>query len=96
MAEISYSRRSLADLERLADFLHGTSPTVADETALLIIEAVSILNHHPLMGRPVEDGLRELTISRGRTGYVALYHFEPSSDAVLILSLRHQREMSYR
>jgi hypothetical protein len=34
---------------------------------------VDILKRHPEIDRPVEDGLRELVISRGRTGYVALY-----------------------
>jgi plasmid stabilization system protein ParE len=39
--------------------------------------------------------LRELVISRGRTGYVALYSFEEDRDAVLILAIRHQREAGY-
>jgi plasmid stabilization system protein ParE len=39
--------------------------------------------------------LRELVISRGRTGYVALYSFEEDQDAVLVLAIRHQREAGY-
>jgi plasmid stabilization system protein ParE len=39
--------------------------------------------------------LRELVISRGRTGYVALYSLEEGQDAVLILTIRHQREAGY-
>jgi len=39
--------------------------------------------------------LRELVISRGCTGYVALYRFEEDQDAVLILAIRHQREAGY-
>jgi hypothetical protein len=35
-------------------------------------------------------------ISRGRTGYVALYSFEPGQDTVLILAIRHQREAGFR
>ena len=34
-------------------------------------------------------------ISRGRTGYVALFSFEEAHDAVLILAIRHQREAGY-
>jgi plasmid stabilization system protein ParE len=34
-------------------------------------------------------------ISRGRTGYVALYRHEPIADAVLVLAIRHQRELGY-
>lgn len=37
-------------------------------------------------------GLRELVISRGLTGYVALHSLEEGQDAVLILAIRHQRE----
>ena len=48
-----------------------------------------------LVGRPVEYGLRELFISRGRTGHVALYSLEEGQDAVLILAIRHQREAGY-
>lgn len=47
------------------------------------------------MGGPVEPGLRELAISRGHTGYMALYSFEQAHDAVLILAIRHQREAGY-
>ena len=95
MARLIYSERALLDLEKLVDFLIETDVVVALETVDLIEEAVSILEHHPLIGRPVESDLRELVISRGRTGYVALYGFEAKQDAVLILSIRHQREAGY-
>jgi len=39
--------------------------------------------------------MRELIISRGHSGYVALYSYEEEEDAVLILSVRHQREAGY-
>ena len=61
----------------------------------MIEEAVSVLIRHPLIGRPVEYGLRELVISRGRSGYMALYSLEEAHDAVLILAIRHQREAGY-
>ena len=48
-----------------------------------------------LIGRPAEHGLRELVISRGRTGYIALYSFETAQDCILILAVRHQREAGY-
>jgi plasmid stabilization system protein ParE len=35
---------------------------------------------------------RELVISKGRTGYVALYRYLPEQDRVDILAIRHQRE----
>ena len=95
MARLIYSARALDDLERVTDFLVDTDPAAAAVTVDLIAEAVAILAHHPLIGRPAEHGLRELVISRGRTGYVALYSFETAQECVLILAVRHQREAGY-
>ena len=39
--------------------------------------------------------LRELVISYGKTGYVALYRFLPAQDLIRILAIRHQRELDY-
>jgi plasmid stabilization system protein ParE len=57
------------------------------------MDAVEVLARHPLIGRSVEHGLRELVISRGKSGYVALYDFREPQDAVLVLAIRHQREL---
>lgn len=84
--------RALDDLDRLADFLLEQSPTLAAGTGSLIVEALAVLKSHPLIGRPVEAGLRELLISRGRTGYVALYRYRIEDDRVLVLAIRHPRE----
>jgi plasmid stabilization system protein ParE len=95
VAKLIYSERALVDLERLTDFLVASDPQAAAETVNLIEEAVALLKRHPLLGRPVEYEMRELVISRGRTGYVALYSLEEEHDAVLILAIRHQREAGY-
>ncbi len=95
MAKLSYSPRALQDLVRLTDCLLPGDPQAALQTIDLIEEAVHILRRHPQIGRPVEDDLRELVISRGTTGYVALYSFEQAHDACLILAVRHQREAGY-
>jgi plasmid stabilization system protein ParE len=95
LATLIYSRKALADIEALTDFLAASDPAAADETADLLSEAISLLNKHPLIGRQSEQGLRELVISRGKTGYIALYRFRESDDVVMILSIRHQREAGY-
>ena len=84
------------DLERLADFLQETDAERAIETIDLILDALAILEHHPRMGRPLPLGLRELIISRGRSGYQALYSYDEAADMALILAERHQRERDYR
>ena len=95
MAQIVYSRNAFADLERLAGFLMQTAPAAASETVSLITEAVLVLRRHPYLGRAIDGGLHELVISRGHSGYVALYRVERIEDAVLILSIRHQREAGF-
>lgn len=95
MARLIYTERALADLDRLTDFLVQAEPVAGMETVDLIAEAVQVLGHHPLIGRPAEHGLRELVISRGRSGYLALYSYESDQDVVLVLSVRHQREAGY-
>jgi plasmid stabilization system protein ParE len=95
VARLIYTAKALTDLERLTDFLIESDAAAVLETVALIAEAVNVLERHPLIGRPVEHPLRELVISRGRSGYVALYSFEPLHDVVLLLAIRHQREAGY-
>lgn len=95
MPTLQFAPRAFEDLERLTDFLLEADPRAAAETVPLIVGALRTLRDHPLIGRPVEADLRELLISRGRTGYVALYRYNPARDAVLVLSLRHQRELRF-
>jgi len=39
--------------------------------------------------------LRELVMSFGDSGYVALYRYEPEDDAVYVLAFRHQKEVGF-
>ena len=84
------------DLDRLVDFLLATQPLEAVRTNDLITDALSILERHPMIGRPIEQGLRELVISRGNSGYLALYQYDESADVVIVLAVRHQREQGYQ
>ncbi len=95
MARVIYSQRAFADLERLTDFLQEENPIEAAKTISLITEAVRFLENHPLIGRPAEQGIKELVIARGKSGYLALYSYEKLHDKVLILAVRHQREAGY-
>lgn len=83
------------DLERLTDFLLQSLPQEAADTVDLIVDALAVLERHPLVGRPLAHGLRELVISRGRTGYLALYQYDEAADMVLVLAVKHQREQGY-
>ena len=95
MPRLQFATRAFEDLDRLTDFLLDRAPELAAETVPLILGGLRTLKDHPLIGRPVEADLRELLISRGRTGYIALYRYNPASDVVLVLRVRHQRELHF-
>lgn len=95
MAAVKLSARALAHLERIFEFAAETDPARALRTVQEIREAIMILERHPLLGRAVEDGRRELVISQGRKAYLALYRWWPADDTVLVLAIRHAREAGY-
>jgi plasmid stabilization system protein ParE len=95
LARLIYSGQALKDLERLADFLLESDPLGAVATIGLIEDAILVLKRHPLIGHPVESGMRELVVSRGRSGYLARYSYEAILDTAFILAIRYQREAGY-
>lgn len=96
MPLVRFSERALTDLERLFEFLVARDPNAATQAGARIIDATAILANHPLVGRAIEGEMRELVISYGKSGYVALYRFLPHEDRVDILAIRHQREAGFR
>jgi plasmid stabilization system protein ParE len=92
---LAYSARGIEDLERLRDFLVQEDAAAAEATIILITEALEVLKKHPLIGRPAEAPLRELVISRGKSGYLALYQLDHEADRVVIRAIRHQREAGF-
>jgi len=69
LVKIIYAQQAVDDLFRLTDFLLESNSLAALDTIELIEEAIMLLERHPLIGRPVDDYLRELVISRGKSGY---------------------------
>jgi plasmid stabilization system protein ParE len=86
VAQVIYSAHALESVERAAQLPEGVTA---------IESAVEHLAAHPLVGKRIEDDLRELVISFGASGYIALYRFVVQSDEVRVLALRHQREIGY-
>jgi plasmid stabilization system protein ParE len=95
VAAVVYSARALDHLERAFEFLAQSDPTAALTAATAIQSAISTLATHPLIGRRVQGEIRELVISFGKSGYVALYSFLPHLEMVRVLAIRHQRELDY-
>ena len=83
-------------MARLYEFLAEHSVGAATKAVEAIEDGILLLEKHPKIGRPLEDGLRELAIAYGATGHLALYQFDPMRDLVTAFKIRHQRELGYR
>lgn len=95
MTRLAYSPRSILDLERLHDFVAAEDRIAAAAAVDVLVDGLAVLERHPAIGRPAEEGMRELVISYGRSGFVALYDYLAPIDTVVILAVRHQRESGY-
>lgn len=75
----------------------GKSPPAALRAAQTIQRRFAQLQTSPEIGRPfpADPTFRELVIAFGDSGYVALYRYEPTLDAVYIVAFRHQKEAGY-
>ena len=96
MARIVYADEAFEDLDRIIAFALAVSHESATDALKQIRAAVSILAAHPRIGRRVDLHRRELVISHGATGYLALYRHDVRPDVVRILRIRHQREAGFR
>ena len=95
---IVFDTGALDDLERIFEFDAQHDPVVALDHVEMVRSAVAILDAHPEIGRLAGRGstLRELVISHGKTGYIALYEYSPIEKLVRVVTVRHQREVGYR
>jgi plasmid stabilization system protein ParE len=97
MPEVRLTAEARAQLERLRKFNDDKDEKIGVRAIRTIIDALKPLARFPAIGRPVRDhrDLRELSIRFGRTGYIALYRPDHHADAVVILTIRHQKEAGY-
>jgi plasmid stabilization system protein ParE len=95
MASVKLTARAFSHLEQIFEFIAERDPKRALDTIERIREGIMILERHPLMGRVVEYGRRELVVSRGRSAHLVLYRWLPANDVVLILAIRDARQAGY-
>jgi plasmid stabilization system protein ParE len=84
-------------LERCRRFLAASNPRAATRAAEAIERQFALLETVPEAGRPFPEmiELRELVIAFGDSGYVALYLYVATEEAVYVLAFRHQKEAGY-
>ena len=95
---IRFAPQALTDIERIFEFNLHRDPATAHLHIDRIRSAVMVLDEHPKIGRrySLANPLRELVISYGRTGYVALYVHREIDELITIVAIKHQREAGYR
>jgi toxin ParE1/3/4 len=96
--KVVWTDNGLDGVKRIYDFLSEKNPGAARKAAGLIRGRVSLLQKHPNMGRPamdLEPEHRELLIPFGIGGYVVLYHLDMARSLIVVLAVRHQKEVGY-
>ena len=95
MSRIALAPEVGDDFDRILD--HLARYQVENPAARIreIIEAINVLEHNPLIGRPVNNDKRELVIGQRSHGYVALYRYISKADTIFILAVRSQLEAGY-
>jgi plasmid stabilization system protein ParE len=94
---VRFTKPAKEDLIRLYDFLLKHDLQAASRAREAIGKSVEFLREFPFSCRKVmidDPFLRELLISFGNSGYVALFEIE-DKETVTILAIRHQREEDY-
>ncbi len=96
-SEVRLAPAAADDLQRLIEFLADNDVKAAERARLAIGEALKFLSLFPFSCRkasPDNPFLREMVITFGRDGYVALFEVE-EANLVTVLAVRHQREDDY-
>ena len=87
------------DLKELYDFLLQFDSNTAERALQTIVDSYDVLSKFPYICRKADKGargplVRELLISFGASGYVALFEIE-DDETVTITAFRHQLESDY-
>ncbi len=92
MSHIELASEVGDDFERILDHLAQYQVENPALRIREIIEAINVLEHNPMIGRPANNDKRELVIGRRSHGYVALYRYIVEIDTIFVLAVRSQKE----
>ncbi len=95
MSRIELAPEVRDDFDRIFDHLDQYQVENSVLRTQEIIEALNVLEHNPMIGRPANNDKRELLIGRSSHGYVALYRYIAEIDTVFVLAVRSQKEAGY-
>lgn len=92
--QVRYTRSAREDLKRLVSFLAERDLAAAKRARKAISKSMELLANFPWSCRKASQDnpfVRELVISFGGGGYVALFEIDDAKN-ITILAIRHQRE----
>ena len=92
MSRIELASEIGDDFERILDHLAQYQVENPALRIREIIEAINVLEHNPMIGRPANNGKRELVIGHRSHVYVALYRYIVEIDTVFVLAVCSQKE----
>lgn len=95
MARVEMAPEVLDDVDRILEYQAQHKVAEGTTRVMEIVQAIDVLAHNPLIGRPVSNGKRELVIGRKARGFLALYQYVDEIDTVFVLAVRSQREAGY-
>lgn len=95
MTRIELAPEVRDDFDRILDHLAQYQVDNPGLRIREIIEAFSVLEYNPMIGRPSNNDKRKLVIGQHSHGYVALYRYVVEVDTVFILAVRSQQEAGY-
>jgi plasmid stabilization system protein ParE len=98
MPQVILSAPAQRDLHRLQRFLKQKNSLAAKKAAETLIQGIRQLEMFPHVGRPVDHlsvDYQELVVPFGDSGYVLLFRHDKETDNVVILAVRHQKELGY-
>ena len=93
---VIWSQAALLDVQRLYRFLAPKNLDAAKRAVKALRTGLNVLQFQSEIGRPINDmptEFREWIIDFGDSGYVVRYRID--SELVIILAVRHQKEVGY-
>lgn len=82
------------DLDRIVRHLLAHDATGIRERVLAVRDALRVLERNPFVGRPA-GRFRELIIGEGTQTYLARYRVWEANRRVVVLAIRHAREVGF-
>jgi plasmid stabilization system protein ParE len=87
---VEVSRSAAQDVDRLEDWLLAKNPAAADRVRDVLTAALCTLAEHPLRGRSLGNGVRQIFAGLGGSNYVIRYR--ATQNSVVVTRIYHGRE----